>query len=99
MASDLQTVAQLLQATLDPRQHKQGKLSSTAARLLTFVADYLPIAEDALKLEQQKPGFSLLLLNIVASETFPPNTRLSGALCFKNFIKFNWVVGSSELAR
>jgi exportin-2 (importin alpha re-exporter) len=70
MASDLQTVAQLLQATLDSRTHKQ--------------------AEAALKVEETKPGFSLLLLNIVANEALPLNTRLSGALCFKNFIKFNW---------
>jgi exportin-2 (importin alpha re-exporter) len=96
MASDLQTVAQLLEATIDPRQHKQGKLSSRAPCLLTFFADYLLVAEDALKLEEKKPGFSLLLLNIVASQSLPPNTRLSGALCFKNFIKFNWVVGSSN---
>jgi len=99
MASDLQNVAQLLQATIDPRQHKQGKLSSGAPCLLTFLADHLPIAEDALKLEERKPGYSLLLLNIVASEPFPPNTRLSGALCFKNFIRSNWVVGSSNYAR
>ncbi|RDL35142.1 putative importin-alpha export receptor [Venustampulla echinocandica] len=71
MALDLQNVAQLLQATLDPRQHKQ--------------------AEVALKNEETKPGFSLLLLNIVASESLPLNTRLAGALCFKNFVKFNWV--------
>ncbi|KAN0103021.1 Cse1 domain containing protein [Hyaloscypha variabilis] len=48
-------------------------------------------AEIALKDEETKPGFSLLLLNIVASESLPLNTRLSGALCFKNFIRFNWV--------
>lgn len=71
MAQNLEPITQLLQATLDPRQHKQ--------------------AEAALKLEEAKPGFSLLLLNIVASESLPLNTRLSGALCFKNFIKFNWV--------
>ncbi|RDW70293.1 Cse1-domain-containing protein [Coleophoma crateriformis] len=71
MASDLQTVAQLLQATLDPRQHKQ--------------------AEAALKAEEQKPGFSLILLSIVANESLPLNTRLSAALLFKNFIKFNYV--------
>ena len=52
-------------------------------------------AELALKAEESKPGFSLLLLNIVAAEALPLNTRLSGALCFKNFIKFNWVVCSS----
>lgn len=51
-------------------------------------------AEIALKTEEKKPEFSLLLLNIVASGSLPLNTRLSGALCFKNFIKFNWVVSS-----
>ncbi|TAQ83709.1 hypothetical protein B7494_g7965 [Chlorociboria aeruginascens] len=71
MAADLHAVAQLLQATLDPRQHKQAEL--------------------ALKAEETKPGFSLLLLSIVASEALPFNTRLSGALCFKNFIRFNYV--------
>jgi exportin-2 (importin alpha re-exporter) len=84
MASDLETVVQLLNATLDHRQHKQGR----------FVAVGVPCrAEIALKAEEKKPGFSLLLLNIVASESLLLNTRLSGALCFKNFIKFNWVVG------
>ncbi|KAG9239373.1 CAS/CSE protein [Amylocarpus encephaloides] len=71
MSLDVQNVARLLQATLDPQQHKQ--------------------AEVALKQEETKPNFSLLLLEIVASETLPLNTRLSSALCFKNFIKFNWV--------
>ncbi|CAL3965990.1 unnamed protein product [Diplocarpon coronariae] len=79
MASDLPTVVQLLQATLDPRQHKHGKFASFNS------------TEAALKNEEQQPGFSLLLLNIVASESLPLNTRLSGALVFKNFIKFNWV--------
>jgi exportin-2 (importin alpha re-exporter) len=72
MASSLETVSQLLNATLDPSQRKQ--------------------AEAALKNEETKPGFSLLLLQIVAPETHPLNTRLSGALYFKNFIKYNWVV-------
>ncbi|CZT50240.1 probable importin-alpha export receptor [Rhynchosporium secalis] len=71
MAADTSTLVQLLQATLDPRQHKQ--------------------AEAALKNEEQHPGYSLLLLNVVASESLPLNTRLSGALAFKNFLKYNWV--------
>jgi exportin-2 (importin alpha re-exporter) len=91
MASDLQTVAQLLNATLDHRQHKQGEscvIEVLVELLLTRTA------EIALKAEEKKPGFSLLLLNIVALESLPLNTRLSGALCFKNFIKFNWVVSN-----
>ncbi|KAI9838217.1 MAG: importin-alpha export receptor [Sclerophora amabilis] len=70
MSADLQTVAQLLEATLDPRQNKQ--------------------AESALLQEEGKYRFSLLLLEIVASEAYPYNTRLASALCFKNFVKRNW---------
>jgi exportin-2 (importin alpha re-exporter) len=47
------------------------------------------------KLERAKettPGFSLLLLNIVQNSELPLGTRQSGAVCFKNFMKFNYVV-------
>ncbi|KAI1823352.1 CAS/CSE protein [Xylaria intraflava] len=71
MASDLGHIAQLLDATLDPVQHRK--------------------AENALKLEQKKPQFSLQLLKIVATESLDQKTRLSGALCFKNFIRHNYV--------
>ncbi|KAF2837114.1 Cse1-domain-containing protein [Patellaria atrata CBS 101060] len=47
-------------------------------------------AEEAISREESKPGFSLTLLNIVASDSFPINTRLSSVLCFKNFIRRNW---------
>ncbi|KAI8950771.1 CAS/CSE protein [Xylaria longipes] len=48
-------------------------------------------AETLLKEEEQKPQFSLQLLKIVATESFEPKIRLSGALCFKNFIRHNYV--------
>ncbi|KAI1339053.1 chromosome segregation protein [Xylariaceae sp. FL0016] len=48
-------------------------------------------AEIALKEEQRKPQFSLQLLKIVASDSLETKTRLSGALCFKNFIRHNYV--------
>ncbi|KAL1960042.1 hypothetical protein VTO42DRAFT_214 [Malbranchea cinnamomea] len=70
MADDLGAIAQLLEATLDPRQQKQG--------------------EAALRQQEKKPGFSLALLHLTASTTYPYNTRLAAALCFKNFIKRNW---------
>ncbi|KAF7717661.1 Importin alpha re-exporter [Penicillium ucsense] len=47
-------------------------------------------AEAALRQEEQKPGFSLQLLQISASESYPSNIRLASALCFKNFVKRNW---------
>jgi len=49
------------------------------------------IAEAALKQEEKKPQFSLALLQIVASDVLPAKTRLAAALCFKNFIRLNWV--------
>ncbi|KAI1117325.1 CAS/CSE protein [Nemania sp. NC0429] len=48
-------------------------------------------AEALLKAEEKKPQFSLTLLKIVATESFEPKIRLSGALCFKNFIRHNYV--------
>ncbi|KAL9593297.1 MAG: hypothetical protein Q9179_005966 [Wetmoreana sp. 5 TL-2023] len=47
-------------------------------------------AETALLQEQKKPGFSLLLLQIVASDAYGSTARLAGALYFKNFIRRNW---------
>ncbi|KAF2119186.1 CAS/CSE protein [Lophiotrema nucula] len=48
-------------------------------------------AEQAIAQEQSKPGFSLSLLQIVASDAATPTIRLAGALYFKNFVKRNWV--------
>ncbi|KAH7090005.1 CAS/CSE protein [Paraphoma chrysanthemicola] len=48
-------------------------------------------AEAAIQQEQTKPGFSLTLLHIVASDSVPQTTRLASALYFKNFIKRHWV--------
>ena len=71
MSVDIQTVAALLQASLDPSQNRQ--------------------AEASLKQEEEKAGLSLVLLQIVASDTFPHQIRLASALFFKNFIRRKWV--------
>ncbi|OQN95952.1 hypothetical protein B0A48_17895 [Cryoendolithus antarcticus] len=47
-------------------------------------------AEQGLKLEETKPGFSLSLLQIVNTDSFPQATRLASALFFKNFVRRNW---------
>ncbi|KAI5803210.1 Cse1-domain-containing protein [Geopyxis carbonaria] len=47
-------------------------------------------AESRLRSIEQQPGFSLSLLQLVASENYQLNTRLAGALYFKNFIGRNW---------
>jgi hypothetical protein len=59
-------------------------------------------AEAALKLEEKKPRFSLLLLQIVHEESLPTKNRLSAALCFKNFIRYNyvvWILGCLDIDR
>ncbi|KAH6655266.1 chromosome segregation protein [Truncatella angustata] len=48
-------------------------------------------AESLLKAEEKQPKFSLLLLQIVHNESLPAQNRLSAALYFKNFIRFNYV--------
>ncbi|KAJ5936811.1 hypothetical protein N7466_003261 [Penicillium verhagenii] len=53
-------------------------------------------AENALRQEEQKPGFSLQLLQITASDSSPNNIRLASALCFKNFIKRSWTNEDGE---
>lgn len=55
---------------------------------LTFAAE-----TELLKTQNEKPNFAILLLQIVASDAFPANTRLSSALFFKNYIKYNYTVG------
>lgn len=62
-------------------------ISTVDYYMLTMTAE-----AELLKIQQEKPAFSLSLLQIVASESFPLNTRLSSALCFKNYIRFNYVV-------
>lgn len=49
-------------------------------------------AEQTLKAQETNPGFSLALLQIVNTGSFPQATRLAAALFFKNFIRRNWVV-------
>ncbi|CAK4029883.1 chromosome segregation Cse1 [Lecanosticta acicola] len=70
MSVTLQAVADLLSASLDPRQNRQ--------------------AEQSLKAEETKPEFSLALLQIVSTDSFPLQTRLASALFFKNFVRRNW---------
>ncbi|KAL1892062.1 importin-alpha export receptor [Sporothrix stenoceras] len=48
-------------------------------------------AEAALRQEEKKPQFCLLLLQITSSQPLPLKTRLAAALCFKNFIRLNYV--------
>lgn len=58
----------------------------------TFQLILMPaIAEANLKAAEKSPQFSILLLNILRDESLPLSTRQSGAVCFKNFMKYNYV--------
>lgn len=99
MAADIGQIAQLLDATLDPTEHRKGTWSVALSHYFVAPRFWLetnkqpsPTAETALKQEATKPQYSLSLLNIVNSDTLPPKTRLAAALAFKNFIRTNYVV-------
>ena len=44
---------------------------------------------------ERSTQFSLILLQIASDGSYSYATRLAGALCFKNYIKRNWVVSAS----
>lgn len=58
----------------------------------------LHTAEAAIGEAEKKPGFSISLLQIVATEGYGATARLASALYFKNYIKRNWTVGFQHLA-
>ena len=73
------------------RKVKVPKLACRIYQKLTY------IAELALLQEEQKPDFSVFLLQIVATPQHDDVTRLASALYFKNFIKKWWTVRKSGL--
>ncbi|KAH3687870.1 hypothetical protein WICPIJ_001163 [Wickerhamomyces pijperi] len=48
-------------------------------------------AETQLKAEEDKPGFALTLLHVIASTNLTNSIRLAGALFLKNYVKRKWV--------
>lgn len=59
----------------------------------------MPTAELAISQQEHTPRFSILLLQITATDAFPITTRLASALYFKNYIKRNWTVLQRQLPR
>ena len=73
----------------------RSRVDRVCCKRITYIIDTdltsLP-AEQALKAQESTPGFSLALLQIVNTDSFPQATRLAAALFFKNFVRRNWVV-------
>ena len=53
-------------------------------------------AEITLLHEEKEPGFSVALLQIVATPTYDDVTRLATSLYFKNFIRKWWTVSGTK---
>lgn len=56
------------------------------------------VAELALLQKEREPGFSVTLLQIVATASYEDVTRLAGSLYFKNFIRKWWTVSPDKNA-
>ena len=89
MAADLNGLAQILEASLDPSQNKQGPYDLPSDLL---ASTNLRIAELAILQGEKKANFSISLLQIVAADSYSDTARLASALYFKNFIKRSWIV-------
>lgn len=90
MAVDLQRLAQVLEASLDPSKNKQGLFYTFPSLTITGIDSIA--AELAILQEEKKPNFSLSLLQVVASDKYGGTARLASALYFKNHIKRHWTV-------
>lgn len=58
--------------------------------IIRFPIDKLCTAEAAIRERESQPGFPLALLQLAATDSLPPNTRLASSLYFKNLIKRSW---------
>ncbi len=96
MAVDLQGLARILEASLDPTQNKQGWLRTILRQVTCTNSD--TTAELAIVQEEQKPNFSLSLLQIVSTEAYGGTARLASALYFKNYVKRHWIVCTSAMS-
>lgn len=82
-------LVQLLEASIDPKQHRQG-MHCYSHPSRAFADRSSTPAEKALDEQAKQPDFPVRLLEITASSSYSETTRLSGALCFKNLIRKSW---------
>lgn len=94
MAAGNNRLADILTASLHPRTNKEGpSLLNSTLREQTLI---ILSAELALRQEERQPGFSVTLLQIVATPDCDDVTRLASSLYFKNFIRRWWTVRASS---
>lgn len=84
------------QAQLPRHRNPEPGLGSKD-RLVSHTNTHGFAAENALKEEAKKPKYSLSLLSIVSTAAQPLKTRLAAALAFKNFIRHNYVVRTTDM--
>lgn len=90
MAANLQPIVDLLIQTTDPKHSKQGNVVSAIAPLPEYRTN-ARVAGASLEQAEKSPGFSLALLQIVGSDSYPQTARLAASLYFKNFVRRSWV--------
>lgn len=54
-------------------------------------------AEQLLQSNEDKEGYSILLLNLISREDLAITIRIAGSIAFKNFIKRNWAVSDDNV--
>ena len=83
---------------MDPTPENLQTLSNYLKQTMSPVSKDRNQAEKFLQQHEGNQGFSLLLLNLLGSESNDPEmqcVKLAAAINFKNFIKRNWKIVSS----
>ncbi|CAJ0845070.1 14767_t:CDS:10 [Entrophospora sp. SA101] len=91
--SNLITLALSLRQTLEPstRAYEDSNLITLALSLRqTLEPSTRAYAEKQLEVEEQRPNFSISLLQLVTNDTLEITVRTAAALLFKNYVKRKW---------
>ena len=87
---------------MDPTPENLQTLSNYLKQTMSPVSKDRNQAEKFLQQHEGNQGFSLLLLNLLGSDSNDPQmqcVKLAAAINFKNFIKRNWKIVSSIVYR
>ena len=83
-----------LRQTLEPNTRASGNFSDLGKKkkIIQKIVNriFFYIAEKQLEVEEQRPNFSISLLQLVTNDTLEMTVRTAAALLFKNYIKRNW---------
>lgn len=81
-----------MSATIDISPARIQELSQSLGQTLSPDASIRKTAERFLESLEGTPGYGILLLNLIGTESIPPVLRTSASVYFKNFIRRHWAV-------